>query len=178
SIADALEVARRNRTVRVSDHAAEAVRASRSLKHELIAQEIPIYGVTTGFGDSAHRQISPDKAAKLQQNILRFMGVGTGPIAPPEVTRQVLMKHLVCACTGLPRQDLEWLLEFEHATPASEWKLLGTFTPTSKFGEVSQYSNLMASAAGYIGGWVLDPKRELGAANAALERVASDPTLG
>ena len=32
-------------------------------------------------------------------------------------TRQVLVKHLVCACTGLPRQDFEWLFEFKGATP-------------------------------------------------------------
>jgi hypothetical protein len=26
-------------------------------------------------------------------------------------TKQVLVKHLICACTGLPRQDFEWLLQ-------------------------------------------------------------------
>lgn len=25
-------------------------------------------------------------------------------------TEQVLVEHLVCACTGLPRQDVEWFL--------------------------------------------------------------------
>ncbi|HEX5720281.1 MAG TPA: serine hydrolase domain-containing protein, partial [Thermoanaerobaculia bacterium] len=34
-----------------------------------------------------------------------------------ETTKQVLVRHLVCACTGLPRQDFEWLLEFQNATP-------------------------------------------------------------
>ena len=65
------------------------------------------------------------------------------------------MKHLVCACTGMPRQDMEWLFEFKNATPKSALALLGTFQPTSKFGEVFQYSNLMAAAAGFIGGHVL-----------------------
>ena len=83
TVRDALEVSCRGRTVRLSERAAEAVGASLRLKRELIAEEIPIYGVTTGFGDSAHRQISPAKTAKLQQNILRFMGCGTGPTAPP-----------------------------------------------------------------------------------------------
>src|SRR5436190_9092015 len=100
TIADAVEVSRRNRTVRVSAHAAQAVEASRSLKHELIAREIPIYGVTTGFGDSAHRQISPLKAAKLRQNILRFMGVGTGSIAPPEVARVTMLLRANCLSKG------------------------------------------------------------------------------
>ena len=91
TIRDALEVSRGERAVRLSPRAAEGVRASRTLKHALIDREIPVYGVTTGFGDSAHRQISPDKTSRLQQNILRFMGVGTGPIAPPEVARVTML---------------------------------------------------------------------------------------
>ncbi|CCD98711.1 Beta-lactamase precursor [Bradyrhizobium sp. STM 3809] len=81
-----------------------------------------------------------------------------------ETTRQVKIRHLVCACTGLPRQDLEWLLNYAHATPASSLALLGTMQPTSRFGEVFQYSNLMAAAAGYIAASVLHPEQEIGAA--------------
>jgi CubicO group peptidase (beta-lactamase class C family) len=53
-----------------------------------------------------------------------------------ETTKKVLVKNLICACTGLPRQDLEWLFEFKNATPESALTLLGTMQPTSKFGEV------------------------------------------
>ncbi len=81
-----------------------------------------------------------------------------------DTTKQVLVKHLVCACTGLPRQDFEWIFEFKNATAKSELATLGTFQPTSKFGEMFQYSNLLASAAGFVAGHVLSPKVELGAA--------------
>jgi CubicO group peptidase (beta-lactamase class C family) len=81
-----------------------------------------------------------------------------------EVTRQVLVKHLVCACTGLPRQDFEWLFEYAHATPESSLKTLATNSPTSGFGEVFQYNNLMAAAAGYIGGHLAYPDLKLGPA--------------
>ncbi len=79
-------------------------------------------------------------------------------------TKLVQVKHLVCACTGLPRQDLEWIFEFKSATPTSSMALLGTMQPTTKFGETFQYSNLLAAAGGYVAGRVLSPKRELGAA--------------
>jgi CubicO group peptidase (beta-lactamase class C family) len=79
-------------------------------------------------------------------------------------TKQVLVKHLICACTGLPRQDFEWIFEFAQATPASALKMLGTMQPTSKFGEVFQYSNPMAAAAGFIGASIAVPGKELGAA--------------
>ena len=85
-------------------------------------------------------------------------------LGDPETTKQVLIRHLVCACTGLPRQDFEWLLEFQNATPRSEMELLGTFQPTSKFGEMYQYSNLLAAAGGFVAAHVISPGRELGAA--------------
>jgi histidine ammonia-lyase/phenylalanine ammonia-lyase len=100
TIEDALDVARRGRSVRLSRPAVDALQASRTLKQALIDQEIPIYGVTTGFGDSAHRQIAPAKTAKLQQNILRFMGCGTGPSAPPEVARVTMLLRANCLAKG------------------------------------------------------------------------------
>ena len=88
-----------------------------------------------------------------------------------ETTAQVLVKHLVCACTGLPRQDLEWIFEYKDATPEDSLKLLATNSPTSGFGEVYQYNNLMASAAGYIGGHLAYPDKPLGAAyDEAMQR--------
>ncbi len=81
-----------------------------------------------------------------------------------ETTRQVLVKHLVCACTGLPRQDLEWLMEFQRATPRTELATLATVQPTSKFGEMFQYSNLLAAAAGFVAAHVIEPGKELGVA--------------
>ncbi len=85
-------------------------------------------------------------------------------------TRQVLVKHLVCACTGLPRQDFEWLFNFAEATPVSSLGLLATMQPTSRFGEVFQYSNLMAGAAGYVAASLVNPKQEFGAAyDAAMQ---------
>lgn len=93
-----------------------------------------------------------------------------------DTTKKVLVKNLICACTGLPRQDLEWLFEFKNATPESTLALLGTMQPTSKFGEVFQYSNLMAAAAGYIGAHLVYPKLELGAAyDKAMQQKIFDP---
>ena len=93
-----------------------------------------------------------------------------------ETTRQVLVRHLICACTGLPRQDLEWLFESEGATPESVLKSLATMQPTTRFGELFQYSNPMAAAAGYAGGHVLYPQAELGEAyDRAMQSQVFDP---
>jgi len=97
-------------------------------------------------------------------------------LGDPETTKRVLVKNLICACTGLPRQDLEWIFQFKDATPESSLALLGTMQPTSKFGEVFQYSNLMAAAAGYIGAHLIYPNKELGAAyDEAMQKRIFDP---
>lgn len=82
-----------------------------------------------------------------------------------ETTAKVLVRHLVCACTGLPRKDMEWLINTRRDTPASNtFAQLAATEPTSGFGEVFQYNNLMASAAGYVGGHLAHPDMELGRA--------------
>ena len=91
-------------------------------------------------------------------------------------TDKVLVKHLICACTGLPRQDMEWLFEGEKQTPETVMTTLGTMQPTSGFGELFQYSNPMAAAAGYIGGQVAYPGGELGASyDKAMQALVFDP---
>jgi CubicO group peptidase (beta-lactamase class C family) len=91
-------------------------------------------------------------------------------------TEQVRIKHLICACTGLPRQDYEWLFQFEGVTPDSALATLGTMQPTSGFGEMFQYSNPLAAAGGFVGGHVAYPALELGAAyDSAMQRLVFDP---
>lgn len=93
-----------------------------------------------------------------------------------ETTRRVRVRQLICACTGMPRQDYEWLFEGENLTAASIMQLLSTAQPTSGFGDTYQYSNLMAAAGGFLGGHILYPERELGAAyDAAMQRLVFDP---
>jgi CubicO group peptidase (beta-lactamase class C family) len=97
-------------------------------------------------------------------------------LGDPDTTKRVLVKHLICACTGLPRQDMEWLFEFKGVTPETALATLGTMQPTSKFGEMFQYSNPMAGAAGFTAGHVLFPKLELGQAyDRAMQTYVFDP---
>ncbi len=71
-----------------------------ALKHRLIATRQPIYGVTTGFGDSCIRQISPDKAARLQRNLVTYHLNGSGPPAAPDVVRATMLIRANCLARG------------------------------------------------------------------------------
>ena len=101
-IEDVVAFARRSADAQcaLSAESAQKIEVTRRLKQDLIRREVPIYGVTTGFGDSAHRQISPSKATRLQQNMLRFLGCGTGQLTSPEVTRAVMLLRANCLAKG------------------------------------------------------------------------------
>ncbi|MEO6226344.1 MAG: serine hydrolase domain-containing protein, partial [Thermomonas sp.] len=115
-------------------------------------------------------------AGKLDWNARAEDVYPTFKLGNAVTTDKVLVKHLICACTGVPRQDYEWLFEGEKQTPESVISTLATMQPTSGFGELFQYSNPMAAAAGYIGGQVAFPGSELGAGyDKAMQSLVFDP---
>ena len=73
---------------------------SLALKEGLIADGAPIYGVTTGFGDSAHRQISAQKAEALQLALVRMLGCGTGEYAAIDEARATVLVRANCLARG------------------------------------------------------------------------------
>lgn len=97
-------------------------------------------------------------------------------LGDPAMSANLRIKHLICACTGMPRRDYEWLLEYEDATAQTAIHSLADVRPTSGFGELYQYSNPMAAAAGFLGGHVAHPGLELGAAyDKAMRELVFDP---
>ena len=94
-----------------------------------------------------------------------------------KTTASVKVRHLVCACTGLPRKDLPWIFDWDDKTPASAvYASLAGTQPTSGFGEVYQYSNMLAAAAGYVAAHVAYPDMEVGAAfDRAMQEKIFDP---
>jgi len=86
--------------VGLAEPAIARVSRSRELKYRLIETGQPIYGVTTGFGDSVRRQIGAGKTAELQRNIARYHLNGTGPIASPEVSRATVLIRANCLARG------------------------------------------------------------------------------
>jgi CubicO group peptidase (beta-lactamase class C family) len=71
---------------------------------------------------------------------------------------------------------MEMLFQFEDLTPEGALARLATMQPTTEFGEMFQYSNPLAAAAGYVGGHVAYPELELGAAyDEAMRTRVSDP---
>ncbi|WP_435242049.1 aromatic amino acid lyase [Streptomyces cucumeris] len=98
--------------VTLSPSAVERMRASVGLKDSLLAEEVPIYAVTTGFGDSCVRQISPDKAHRLQRGLVLYHLNGVGPKAVPEVARATMLIRANALAKGVSgvRPETVWTL--------------------------------------------------------------------
>jgi CubicO group peptidase (beta-lactamase class C family) len=90
--------------------------------------------------------------------------MSTFRLGSDETTKRTLVEHLICACTGLPRKDMEFIFEFGGMTPVNAMQRLAETEPTSDFGEMYQYSNGLAATAGYVAGHVLFPELEIGEA--------------
>ncbi len=69
----------------------ERLERSARFKDELVEQGVPIYGVTTGVGDSVGVQIAHSRAAALQRNLMRKLGCGTGSTLSEDYARAVLL---------------------------------------------------------------------------------------
>ena len=59
-------------------------------------------------------------------------------LGDPAATERATMAHTVCACTGLPRSDMEFIFESKGANPVSRMELLKGMKPTTGFGETFQ----------------------------------------
>lgn len=71
-------------------------------------------------------------------------------VADPDMTRTLALRHLVCACTGVPRRDYELFFEAEKLSAEAVIESLATFDFFTGFGEAFQYSNQLVAAAGYV----------------------------
>ncbi|MCO5968346.1 HAL/PAL/TAL family ammonia-lyase [Actinoallomurus soli] len=102
TLADIVAVARHPGTVHLelADEAARRMQLSDELKTKLIETDIPIYGVTSGFGDSNTRQIGTAKVEELQRNLIRFLGCGVGTYAAPDVARATMLVRANCLARG------------------------------------------------------------------------------
>jgi CubicO group peptidase (beta-lactamase class C family) len=96
-------------------------------------------------------------------------------LGDPEVTPKVRVHHSMCACTGLPRQDMEFIFEFEGRDVEDRLAELAGMRPTTGFGETFQYSNALVSAGGFAGATVLYPDSPY---MEAYEAALNDTVLG
>lgn len=82
-------------------------------------------------------------------------------LADAEVTRKLQMRHTVCACTGMPRRDVDFVFRYRGVSPEQRLQEMRAMMPTTGFGETFQYSNLLVALGGYAAASRLLPAADL-----------------
>jgi CubicO group peptidase (beta-lactamase class C family) len=70
-------------------------------------------------------------------------------VADPQLTPRLTLADAFCACTGLPRRDLELMFQFNDLTPDRLIAQVGELPLTAPYGQEFQYSNQMYAIGGY-----------------------------
>lgn len=97
-------------------------------------------------------------------------------LADAEVTRKLEMRHTVCACTGMPRRDLDLLFRFRGVRPEDRIAEMRRMSPTTGLGETFQYSNYLVAAGGFAAAHSYAPDLPLGDAyDLAMRQLVFEP---
>jgi histidine ammonia-lyase len=99
-----VEVARNGAKIEISKEALTKMAATRAHIETLAKAEVPVYGISTGFGALANQHIAPEDRVQLQKSLIRSHAAGMGDPVEKEVVRALMLlrlKTLVSGRTGV-----------------------------------------------------------------------------
>lgn len=96
----AFALAERPGALAVDETSRARIERSRRRVLALLESEVPLYGVTTGFGDSCGRFVRPSDAEALQTNLLAYLRCGVGPRLARPAVRATMLIRLSSLCRG------------------------------------------------------------------------------
>ncbi|MDD5385599.1 MAG: aromatic amino acid ammonia-lyase [Sulfuricurvum sp.] len=87
----------------------DRIRAAEALLMKEISDGNPIYGVTTGYGDSGKNYLVFEDAKTLQVNLYRFHGCGVGEILSEKEIFNIVLVRLISISKGFSGVSVELL---------------------------------------------------------------------
>jgi histidine ammonia-lyase len=93
-------VAEERAPVAVSAATLERAARRRADFEDIVRQEIPIYGVTTGYGEMIYMLVATSKETELQTNLVRSHSAGVGPGFAEDEARAILAARLNALAKG------------------------------------------------------------------------------
>ncbi|MFA5582664.1 MAG: histidine ammonia-lyase [Bacteriovoracaceae bacterium] len=86
--------------LKIETKAWERMHASRQVVLDIVKKGKPVYGINTGFGALASKQIAEEDLAQLQYNLIRSHCTGVGKPFSREVTRAIMLSRANCLIQG------------------------------------------------------------------------------
>lgn len=86
------DILEHHRHLELSDNAIAKIEKCRQyLDRKTEESDVPLYGITTGFGSLCNRNISPDELNKLQENLVKSHACSVGIEVDKEIVRLMLL---------------------------------------------------------------------------------------
>lgn len=103
-------------TLELSDDARQRiVRCRKYLDKKIAESDVPIYGVTTGFGSLCNVSVDKDRLAQLQVNLIMSHACGVGSRVPNDIVKIMLFlkaQSLNYGYSGCQVETVERLIDF------------------------------------------------------------------
>jgi histidine ammonia-lyase len=97
---DLRRVAEDHASVALSPRVLQRAASSREQFEETVRQNIPVYGVTTGYGEMIYMLVDTAKETELQTNLVRSHSAGVGPLLSEPEARAMLTARLNALAKG------------------------------------------------------------------------------
>jgi len=120
--------------------------------HNFLIKQIeegkPIYGITTGYGESGKNYAASKEAEELQQNLYRFCGVGVGEYLSDNISKTMILIRLVSLSKGKSGVSYELLKRFELLLEYEIYPLIPSQGSVGASGDLAPLSYIAAVIAG------------------------------
>ena len=170
---DIVAVARHGSRVQLSPGALAAMAASRSVIEDLAADAKPHYGVSTGFGALAVKQIPADQRTQLQRSLIRSHAASSGAEVDREVVRALMLNRLSTLATGRTGVRPEVGQAYAGLLNAGITPVVGEYGSLGCSGDLAPLSHCALALMGE--GEVRTADGTLSSADAALREAGLEP---
>jgi len=148
AVSDVVAVARHGAAVRVADDALAEVAASRAIIDALAGDDVPHYGVSTGFGALATTSIPRDRRQQLQRSLVRSHAASSGPEVEREVVRGTMLLRLSTLATGRTGVRPEVVRLYAGMLNAGITPVIGEYGSLGCSGDLAPLAHIALAAMG------------------------------
>jgi histidine ammonia-lyase len=166
-------VARHGAAVALSSEAIDGIVATRAIVDELAGDASAHYGISTGFGALASRQIPTALRAQLQRSLVRSHSATSGPEVEREVVRAMMLLRLSTLATGRTGIRLETAQLYAGMLTAGITPIVREYGSLGCSGDLAPLAQCALAAMGE--GEVRDTAGRLRPAAAALREAGLEP---
>ena len=145
---DVIAVARFGAKIELDAKAVSAISESRAYIEKYAAGDIPVYGVSTGFGALATRHIDVKDRVQLQKSLIRSHAAGMGPAVEKEVVRALMFLRLRTMASGRTGVRVELAQAFVDFLNADITPVVPEFGSLGCSGDLAPLSHCALSIMG------------------------------